>query len=94
MVNVSRRNWYFSIVTGFKVREDCGISVCFLKEPFIFLFAKASNLALGSTHLPISWVPETLARQRSRWGVNLTPHLYLVPILRSSEPITPLPLTP
>lgn len=59
-----------------------------------FLFAKASNLALGSTQLPISWVPETLARLRRGWGVNLTPHLHLVPILRLSGLITLLPLKP
>ena len=32
--------------------------------------------------------------QRSNCGVNLTPHLHLVPILRLSEPIPLLPLTP
>jgi hypothetical protein len=93
MANASGRSWYFSIVTGAKVQEGCGISVYFLKGQFFF-FAKASNLALGSTQLPISWVLETLARQRSGWGVNLTTLLRLLPILRLSEPISLLPLTP
>jgi len=56
MVTVTGRSWNISIDTGAKVREDGGISVYFLKGQFFFLFAKASNLALGSTLLPISWL--------------------------------------
>ena len=94
MVNVSGRSWNFSVSIWAKVLEDCGISVYFLKGKFFSLFVKASNLAVGSTQLPISWIPKTLSRQWSGWRVNLTTHLHLVSILRVSEPKTVLPVTP
>ena len=57
--------------------------------------AERRNLVSARVPSHFNWpLPETLARQRSGWGVKLNPHLHLVPILRLSEPITLLPLTP
>jgi hypothetical protein len=51
-----------------------------------FLFTTASRTALGSSQPPIQWVLGALSL-----SVKLTTHLYLVPRLRMSGAIPPLP---
>jgi hypothetical protein len=52
---------------------------------------------LEYAQLPSQLVPGPLYSWTKKWGLNLTTHLHLVPVLRRSRawtPIRPLPLTP
>jgi hypothetical protein len=55
---------------------------------------KSSSLALGSTQLPIQWVPWALSPEVKRRGLKLTTHLQLVLRLRKCGSINPVPHTP
>jgi hypothetical protein len=46
----------------------------------IYLFATASKLVLGPTHLPIGWILGALSLEvKLGWGMKLTTHLHPVP---------------
>jgi hypothetical protein len=59
-----------------------------------FLFSTSSRPALGSTQLPIQWVPGALSPGQSGRGLKLTTHLQLVRRSRKYGSTHPLPRTP
>jgi len=51
-----------------------------------------SSLALGPNQPPIHWVPGSFPGNKEVGALKLTTHLHLVPSLRMSGAIPPLPL--